>query len=61
MKSVCFLLKSDKLPIRQLSSSIIFLSKCNHKALMKHARDQNNLFQYASLLMCFCTFATGNS
>ena len=28
---------------------------------MKYARGQNNLFQYASLLVCFCSFATGNS
>ena len=26
---------------------------------MKHARGQNKLFQNASLLMCFCNFATG--
>ena len=26
---------------------------------MKHARGQNKLFQDASLLMCFCKFATG--
>ena len=26
---------------------------------MKYARGQNNLFQNASLLMCFCNFATG--
>ena len=26
---------------------------------MKHARDQNKLFQNASHLMCFCNFATG--
>ena len=26
---------------------------------MKNARGQNKLFQIASLLMCFCNFATG--
>ena len=33
--------------------------KCSHKTVMKHARGQNKLFQNASLLMCFCNFATG--
>ena len=30
-----------------------------HTALIKQARGQNRLFQKASLLMCFCSFATG--
>ena len=33
--------------------------KCNHNALMKEARGQNKLFQNASLLMCYCSFAIG--
>ena len=33
--------------------------KCNHNALMKEARGQNKLFQNASLLMCYCSFAVG--
>ena len=59
MKSVKFLLKSDQLRIRQVSFRFL-LSKCIHKALMKHARGQNKLFQNESLLMCFCSFATGH-
>ena len=27
--------------------------KCNHKAIMKHARVQNKLFQNASILICY--------
>ena len=33
--------------------------KCNHNALMKEARGQNKLFQNASRLMCYCSFAIG--
>ena len=33
--------------------------KCNHNALMKEAWGQNKLFQNASILMCYCSFAIG--
>ena len=33
--------------------------KCDHTALMQEARENNKLFQNASLLVCYCSFATG--
>ena len=49
---------ADQLRIRQATFRFWY-HKCNHKTVMKYARGQNKLFQNASHLMCFCTFATG--
>ena len=52
MKSVLFIFKSDQLHIlKTIEFKGFCCHKCNHNALMKHARGQNKLFQNASLLM----------
>ena len=39
---------------------MFYCHKCNQNAPMKEARGQNKLFQSASLLMCYCSFAIGH-
>ena len=56
-KCLKFLLKADQLRIRQMILGCCS-HKCNHMTVMKHSKGQNKLFKNASLLMCFCNFAT---
>ena len=63
MKSVCFLLKSNQLRIRQLILVYLFFVVINAttSALLKQAMGLKKLSQNASLLMCFSSFATEQS